>query len=104
VADIERLFESNGLPYAPIGKPQDLLHDAHLLETGGLADIKLTDGRQGGDAKTPLLPFTLNDRRLGVRLDPPEIGEHARQLLAGVHIDAEQNVELQEKGILRPLS
>jgi len=75
-----------------------------LLETGGLADIKLTDGRQGADAKTPLLPFTLDERRLGVRLDPPEIGEHARQLLAGLNIDAAQIRALQEKGILGPVS
>jgi crotonobetainyl-CoA:carnitine CoA-transferase CaiB-like acyl-CoA transferase len=104
VGEIERLFESNGLPFAPIGKPEDLLHDAHLLETGGLADIKLTDSRQGADAKTPLLPFTLDQRRLGVRLDPPEIGEHAQELLAGLNIDAAQIRALQEKGILGPVS
>lgn len=104
VTEIEHLFESNGLPFAPIGKPQDLFHDEHLLETGGLADIKLSGSQHGQEAKTPLLPFTLGDRRLGVRLDPPEIGEHAEQLLAGLNLDISEIRRLQKKGVLGRIS
>ncbi|MCQ4437714.1 CoA transferase, partial [Clostridioides difficile] len=40
-AEIGAIFESNGLPYAPITKPQDLFDDPHLLATGGLAAVPL---------------------------------------------------------------
>ena len=79
------IFERAGLPYAPIRKPEDLSDDEHLLATGGLADIKLPDGQRAGETvKTTLFPFTLAGQRLGVRLDPPRMGEHTRDLLAGL--------------------
>ena len=71
-------FARHGLPFAPIGKPQDLLEDPHLLATGGLAPITLPDGRA---AKTVLLPITLDGIRPGVRLNPPRLGEHSVQVL-----------------------
>ena len=69
-------------PSAPIRKPEELLDDPHLLATGGLADVRLTDGARAGEsAKTTLLPFTMAGERLGVRMDPPHMGEHTDDLL-----------------------
>lgn len=80
--DLARIFEANGLPFAPIRKPEELLDDPHLLATGGLADVRLTDGARAGEsAKTTLLPFTMAGERLGVRMDPPHMGEHTDDLL-----------------------
>ncbi|MDO8904061.1 CaiB/BaiF CoA-transferase family protein [Hydrogenophaga sp.] len=84
-ADLAALFENAGLPFAPIARPHDLLHDPHLLATGGLADIDLPDGeRAGHTAKTVLLPITLGGERLGVRRSPPRLGEHNAELLAAL--------------------
>ena len=47
-SELAQLFEQAGLPFAPIRKPEDLYDDAHLLATGGLADVRLPDGDQGG--------------------------------------------------------
>ncbi|MEJ7930086.1 CaiB/BaiF CoA-transferase family protein [Ramlibacter sp. AN1015] len=81
--EVAAAMERAGLPFAPIRRPEDLLQDEHLRATGGLADITLPDGPKAGDAvKTPLLPFTLDGSRLGVRLQPPRLGEHCRELLA----------------------
>jgi len=77
-AEIGTVFETNGLPYAPITRPEELLHDPHLLATGGLAPLRLPDGRS---TTAPLLPVTLDGRRPGVRLDPPRLGEHTEALL-----------------------
>jgi crotonobetainyl-CoA:carnitine CoA-transferase CaiB-like acyl-CoA transferase len=84
-------FEQAGLPFAPIMKPDQLLDDPHLLATGGLADIVLTDGeRAGATVKTTLFPFTLDGERPGVRLNPPRRGEHTRDVLRAVGLpDAE---------------
>jgi len=84
-------FEKAGLPFAPIMKPDQLLDDPHLLATGGLADIVLTDGeRAGATVKTTLFPFTLDGERPGVRLNPPRRGEHTRDVLRAIGLpDAE---------------
>ena len=75
-------FEAVGLPFAPIAKPHELLDDVHLNASGGLAPITLVDGeKKGHAAKTALLPFTMDGHRMGVRLNPPRVGEHSRALL-----------------------
>jgi len=82
-ADLASAMEKAGLPFAPIRRPEDLLDDEHLLATGGLADVKLPDGDKAGHTvKTTLFPITMDGQRLGVRLDPPRLGEHSRDLLA----------------------
>ena len=90
-AEISRAMEDAGLPFAPIRKPDELLDDPHLLATGGLAEIQLTDGaRAGQTVKTTLFPFTLDGERLGVKLNPPRRGEHSRDVLKAIGLaDAE---------------
>ncbi len=81
-AELSTLMEDAGLPFAPIRKPEDLLDDPHLLATGALADVQLPDGPRAGDmVKTTLFPITLEGQRLGVRLQPPRLGEHSAALL-----------------------
>src|SRR6478736_4100441 len=83
--ELAERFESVGLPYAPIRRPEDLFDDVHLNATGGLADIRLPDGDRAGETvRTTLFPITMQGRRLGVRLDPPKISEHMRELLRDV--------------------
>ena len=84
-AELARLFEDRGLPFAPIRRPEDLYDDPHLNATGGLADVRLPDGERAGQTvKTTLFPITLEGRRLGVYRDPPRLGEHTRALLGSV--------------------
>ena len=45
-AHMGQIFEANGLPYAPISKPEELLEDPHLLASGGLAPVHLSDGER----------------------------------------------------------
>jgi crotonobetainyl-CoA:carnitine CoA-transferase CaiB-like acyl-CoA transferase len=82
VAELVDRFEAVGLPFAPITRPHDLLDDPHLRATGGLAPITLPDGAKAGqEASTVLFPFTLDGERPGVRLSPPQLGEHSEELL-----------------------
>jgi crotonobetainyl-CoA:carnitine CoA-transferase CaiB-like acyl-CoA transferase len=84
-------MEAAGLPFAPIRKPEELLDDPHLVATGGLADIQLTDGeRAGATVKTTLFPFTLDGQRPGVRLNPPKRGEHTRDVLKAVGLSNQE--------------
>jgi crotonobetainyl-CoA:carnitine CoA-transferase CaiB-like acyl-CoA transferase len=77
-AELSGMFERAGLPFAPITKPEQLFDDPHLGQTGGLAPLTLPDGRA---TTVPLLPLALAGERLGVRLDPPRLGEHSADLL-----------------------
>lgn len=90
-AELAGTMERAGLPFAPIRRPQDLLEDPHLLATGGLADMTLPDGaRAGQTVKTTLFPITMDGERLGVRLQPPRLGEHTQDLLESIGYDTAQ--------------
>ncbi len=90
-AELSAVFEAKGLPFAPIVRPEDLYEDPHLKATGGLADIRLPDGERAGQiAQTTLLPLTLDNQRLGVRLQPPMMGEHTQELLESIGYSADE--------------
>jgi crotonobetainyl-CoA:carnitine CoA-transferase CaiB-like acyl-CoA transferase len=95
--ELAAVFEKNGLPFAPITDPQYLLDDPHLLQTGGLTPLTLPDGRE---TKVPLLPITLGGERLGLRLDPPKLGEHTDVLLQSLNYSADEVVALRGEGIV----
>ena len=96
-AELSRRFEQVGLPYAPIAKPEELFDDPHLLATGGLADVVLTDGPRAGEtAKAALLPFTMAGERLGVRSDPPRRGQDTDSLLLELGLSATDVHQLRE--------
>jgi crotonobetainyl-CoA:carnitine CoA-transferase CaiB-like acyl-CoA transferase len=93
-AELSALFEAAGLPFAPIRRPEDLYDDPHLAATGGLAGVVVTDGEQAGHTvMAPLLPISLQGQRLGVRLQPPQLGVDTLPVLQGLgyaHEDIEQ--------------
>ena len=96
-AELSAIFEKAGLPYAPIAKPEELFDDPHLLATGGLADVRLTDGARAGDtAKAALLPFTMDGQRLGVRADPPSQGQDTDALLTALGLSAQEVQRLRD--------
>jgi crotonobetainyl-CoA:carnitine CoA-transferase CaiB-like acyl-CoA transferase len=76
--ELSGMFERAGLPFAPITRPEQLFEDPHLRQTGGLAPLTLPGGRT---TSVPLLPLALAGERMGVRLDPPRLGEHSAELL-----------------------
>jgi crotonobetainyl-CoA:carnitine CoA-transferase CaiB-like acyl-CoA transferase len=62
---------ATGLPFAPIGRPEELFDDPHLTASGGLLPTTLPDGRS---TRLPALPLEVGGRRLGLRRDTPTIG------------------------------
>jgi crotonobetainyl-CoA:carnitine CoA-transferase CaiB-like acyl-CoA transferase len=99
--EITTIFETNGLPFAPITRPDQLFEDPHLIATGGLAPITLTDGPMAGtQTTTPLMPLMMNGKRLGVRLNPPKSGEQTPDILAELGYSADQINRLSSDGIV----
>lgn len=77
-AEIEKRCVKAGIPFAPIGKVEDLFVDPHL-NAGGLAETTLGNGVK---AKLPKLPIELDGERPPLRSQPPQVGEHSRAILA----------------------
>ena len=95
---LSAVFEANELPFAPIARPEALFDDPHLNATGGLAPVRMNDG---SESKVPLLPFTLGGRRPGIRLQPPLLGEHTRELLLEVGYTIAEIAELRSSQVTR---
>ena len=73
--------EALGLPFAPIARPEDLFEDPHLNASGGLTPITLLNGKK---TKVPVLPIEMDGERFGTRTELPRVGEHTREVLAGL--------------------
>jgi crotonobetainyl-CoA:carnitine CoA-transferase CaiB-like acyl-CoA transferase len=81
VEELAPRLESAGIPYAPIVRPEQLLEDPHLRESGGLVKMQTDDG---GATDVVLLPLTLGGRRPGVRRPLARVGEHTDEVLAAL--------------------
>ena len=72
-------LEAAGIPYAPIVRPDQLMDDPHLKQSGGLVPMECDDGEM---TEVVLLPLTLGGRRPGVRQPLARVGEHTHEVLA----------------------
>jgi crotonobetainyl-CoA:carnitine CoA-transferase CaiB-like acyl-CoA transferase len=91
-------LECPGLPFAPIGRPEDLFDDPHLLASGGLGEVTLTDGRR---TTLPLLPVEFDGRRPTRGGELPRAGEHTREVLEGLGIGAAEIASLAATGAIQ---
>ena len=74
-------LEAAGIPYAPIVRPDQLVDDPHLIESGGMVDMPTDDG---GSTRVVLLPLLMGGRRPGVRRPLPRAGEHNDEILGAL--------------------
>ena len=86
-AELMARCEALGLSFAPIARPADLFDDPHLRASAGLLPTEMAsaDGAPGGvpaqgAADLPALPMSINGGRLGLRRQPPRVGEHSVQV------------------------
>ena len=93
-AELMEKIERLGLPFAPIGKPEDMFDDPHLNAGGGLLDMEMEDGKR---CKLPALPISLDGERLGLHLDPPKAGEHTNEILSSLGLDI---TKLKSNGVI----
>ena len=83
-ADIERRCVAAGLPFANVGRPEDLFDDPHLNSNGSLAATVIP-----GDihTKLPTLPIRIDGDAFALRSDPPKAGEHTDEILSALKRD-----------------
>lgn len=96
--DLIARLERTGLPFAPIGKPEELFDDPHLLASGGLGEVTLADGRK---TRLPLLPVELDGARPTQGGSLPTVGQHTREILASIGADDAEIDRLTTAGVIK---
>lgn len=92
VAKLERLK----IPFGPLATPGDLFDDPHLNQGGRMLDVLFPTGKW---AKLPGMPLEMDGRSLPVRLQPPRMGEHTREVLQEAGFAADEIDRLVQQGI-----
>jgi len=77
VAQLEKICEDGGLPFARIQTPSALFDDPHL-KAGGMIELTLPDGEK---TCVPGLPIQFGEKRLPLRSGLPRPGEHNAEIL-----------------------
>lgn len=90
-------LEHTGLPFAPIGKPEELFEDPHLLASGGLAPVNLPDGTE---TTLPTLPLRMDQRRVGSSAHLARPGEHTIEVLQSAGFSATEIATLAKSGVV----
>jgi len=96
-AELMAKLEHTGLPFAPIGKPEELFEDPHLLASGGLAPVRLPDG---SETHLPALPIKMDNRRAGSSSLLARPGEHTFEVLQSAGFTAAEIETLTKKGVI----
>jgi len=95
--DLIARCEALGLPYAPIGRPEDLDGDPHLRESGGLVPVTLDDEQT---AMAPALPLSFDGARPVPRYDLPKLGEHSDAIAAELGFSPAEIAAFHRDGVL----
>jgi crotonobetainyl-CoA:carnitine CoA-transferase CaiB-like acyl-CoA transferase len=77
-------LDGTGLPFAPIGRPEDMFDDPHLRASGGLEAVTLDDGRT---TMLPGLPIEMDGARVGGADTLPQPGRDTRAVLSELGIE-----------------
>lgn len=100
--DVVARCEAAQISWAPVGRPEDLFTDPHLLAGGGLLETVLSaaGGALGRTVPLPALPveFGKGRARPGLDRQPPAVGEHSREVLTAAGFSSEEITALVERG------
>ena len=95
-AELMARLEETGLPFAPVAKPEHLFDDPHL-NAGGLLSVVLPGGKS---TKLPALPIEMDERRMGLRRDPPAVGQGGAEALLAAGLSEAEVHALVDQGVL----
>ena len=96
-AELAEICERISIPYAPVARTRDLFDDPQLNAGGRMLQVRMPDGKT---TKLPRLPVEIGNHDLGLRRQPPAVGEHTREILSELGLDDKAVAELESKGII----
>lgn len=91
------MAEKAVIPFAPLSTPAELFDDPHLNEAGWLLETKLSGKKT---AKLPKIPLAVGNHPLGLRRNPPRLGEGGRGFLMKCGFSAEELETLTKERVL----
>ncbi|TGZ77448.1 CAIB/BAIF family enzyme [Ascodesmis nigricans] len=92
------IFSNSGMPYAPINDVQTTLSHSHTLARNMVVNVQHP---KVGEIKMVNTPVKYSESTPGIRLPPPMLGEHTREVLMGVLGMKEEVVEgLVDRGVV----
>jgi crotonobetainyl-CoA:carnitine CoA-transferase CaiB-like acyl-CoA transferase len=95
--DVLSKCEQADLPFSPVSKPEHLFTDEQLIQGNSLLETVLPNGIQ---TQLPRLPILLNDEGSTLESNPPKIGEHSKEVLAGIGFKNNEIEKLILEGIV----
>lgn len=93
-AEIVARLEGTGLPFAPIGRPEDMFDDPQLAE-GGLEPVTLDNGKE---TRLPTIPLEMAGKRPGSSVTLPRPGADTQAILQELGYPAQRIEELIGRG------
>ncbi len=96
--DLMEKLEYTGLPFAPISRPEDMLDDPHMCDSGGLLPLNLPEG---GSLELPALPVEMGGHKFGVRHDLPKAGQHTAEILEQIGFDETATRKMSQNGVIQ---
>ena len=90
-------LEHSGLPFAPIGRPEEMFDDPHLLASGALEPVTLPDGTA---TLLPTLPVAFDQGRPSEAATLPRAGAQSRSVLQRLGYDEDHIAALFEAGVI----
>jgi crotonobetainyl-CoA:carnitine CoA-transferase CaiB-like acyl-CoA transferase len=96
-AEVLAICEEINIPFAPVAETKDLFDDPQLNAHGRMLETRLPDGRM---TKLPRLPFEIGNHDLGLRMQPPEVGEHTNEILSELGFADDEIAALEADGVI----
>ncbi|PPR62644.1 MAG: Succinyl-CoA--L-malate CoA-transferase beta subunit [Alphaproteobacteria bacterium MarineAlpha4_Bin2] len=97
-AEMCAIAEEIGIPFAPVSTTEDLYDDPQLNAGGRMCETILPDGRT---VKLPRIPVEVGDHQFALRRQPPEIGEHTREVLGELGYSLDDIATLEASGAVK---
>lgn len=77
-AEVVAKLDGTGLPFAPIGRPEEMFDDPHLAASRGLEPVMLDDGTE---TRLPTMPILMDGKRPSARAIMPQPGADSQTVL-----------------------
>jgi crotonobetainyl-CoA:carnitine CoA-transferase CaiB-like acyl-CoA transferase len=95
IAALCEALEAASIPFSPVRTPSDLFDDPQLAAHGRMLETRVAPG---ATARLPALPIAIDGETPGLRLQPPEPGEHTDAVLGALGYTPERIAALRGSG------